>query len=182
MGRISSSGYGELTLVVHGRKVVRRVHRISAMLWLGFDLESDLFVCHRCDNPPCFNPDHLFIGTAADNTADMIAKNRQSMAGMKAKWSPEQMEAALDGLRNGMTLREASRTFDVTRPCLRARAPWYVPPSPLPNRHGGRPKTHDPKQMVRAIFAVKAGVPVRVAAREFGVPRTTLRRYVSGTR
>jgi len=43
---------------------------------MGFDLESDLCVLHRCDNPPCFNPAHLFIGTKADNTADMMRKGR----------------------------------------------------------------------------------------------------------
>ena len=51
-------------------------HRISMMIFKGFDINSKLCICHKCDNRRCVNPKHLFIGTYKDNIRDMFRKGR----------------------------------------------------------------------------------------------------------
>lgn len=53
-----------------------RAHRLVLSTALGRALKADEFACHRCDNPPCVRPDHLFVGTAHENSLDMVAKGR----------------------------------------------------------------------------------------------------------
>jgi hypothetical protein len=53
----------------------RRAHRVAFKLHNG-TLPTDAYVLHACDNPKCVNPEHLLLGTNADNIADMIAKGR----------------------------------------------------------------------------------------------------------
>lgn len=71
LGERSAGGYGRLE--IDGRR--HRVHRMVAGLVACTD---GLFVCHRCDEPLCCNPDHLFIGTHTDNMRDMVSKGRAS--------------------------------------------------------------------------------------------------------
>ena len=63
-------GYGTVQL-----GLVRRGHRVAWSLVNG-PIPKGMRVLHRCDNPPCCNPDHLFLGTDLDNIRDMWAKGR----------------------------------------------------------------------------------------------------------
>jgi hypothetical protein len=84
----SLKGYGQISIKC-------RPHTVTRVIWklLHGDIPPGLHVLHRCDNPPCCNPAHLFLGTAKDNTQDMLSKGRNS-----AKTKPEQIAS---GVRHG---------------------------------------------------------------------------------
>jgi hypothetical protein len=107
IGSRTAAGYGRFRLA--GVTVI--ASRLSFYLATGVH-PMDLLVCHHCDNPPCVNPDHLFLGTKDDNMADMVAKGRAARTG--AKLTEEAVVVIRAAYAAGTSQLRLAATYGVT--------------------------------------------------------------------
>jgi hypothetical protein len=74
-GSFDKDGYGQMRDGI--RKIQDRGHKFSYRLHFG-EIPVGMCICHKCDNPSCVNPDHLFLGSHRANQDDKMAKNRHA--------------------------------------------------------------------------------------------------------
>jgi HNH endonuclease/Homeodomain-like domain len=107
-----SHGYGRVD--INGN--TEGAHRASHIYFKG-PIPEGLDVLHRCDNPPCVNPTHLFLGTQADNMRDMAAKGRgrgpKPENNPKVKTGNQDVALAIELCKQGYSKAEVGRIFGV---------------------------------------------------------------------
>lgn len=131
-----------------------RAHRASWELFRGSS-PGPLDVLHRCDNPACVNPNHLFLGTHGDNNRDCAAKGRTARGARHPRWKGGYQRPKGPGLARGERDGVAKLTESAVR---EIRARWTA----------GRPCA-GPKRQPNSAGAL---------AREFGVRKATIARVV----
>ncbi len=114
--------YGTLNV---GKGKTELVHRLAYTLWIA-KIPFGLFVCHKCDNPACFNPDHLFVGDNQDNMRDKVKKGRSYTGDHKgennaaAKLTTEQVQDIKQLLTDGMKYKFIAEKYGITSAAVSA--------------------------------------------------------------
>lgn len=112
-GPRNGSGYG----IVNFRDQMWRTHRLSLTLASG-PIEDGLQVCHRCDNPPCIRPDHLYVGSALENSMDRADRGRQGV-GQFAKLSEADADIIRERALSGEDEAALASDFGVSQNTVR---------------------------------------------------------------
>lgn len=107
----NNKGYGQ----IRRGQTQAKAHRVSWELHHG-PIPDNLCVLHTCDTPPCVNPHHLFLGTVADNNADMVAKGRHSAVSGESHYRAKLTAAQVVEIRSrqGQTHKALAKEFGVS--------------------------------------------------------------------
>jgi len=97
----------------HKGKLYRRVHRYIYAVINNCILDSETVVRHKCDNPNCINPDHLEIGTHADNVMDRVKRNRSAIGSKHGRSKLTEEEVKIIKLDNITPHSVLARKFGV---------------------------------------------------------------------
>lgn len=190
---------------LHGQIMVNRrrlmAHRIAYALTRG-PIPHGAVICHTCDYRPCCNPSHLFLGTIADNNADMYQKGRNPCApgerNGSAKLTDDQVRQILNRYESkNISTAELAREYGVHEGSVQSllrgqswkhitggrnvtRRHWWSPPN--------KKLSSAQKDQIQKICAERAvrgrisGAVYREIADQYGVAPETIRRIVSSGR
>lgn len=112
-------GYGQFKIYDrgNGKQKVMESHRLAWILTNG-DIPDGMCVCHKCDNPKCVRPDHLFLGTQRDNARDMAQKGRAVDPTWFKKLTSEQVVAIRNEYAEGLSSDKIAIKRNLSKSCV----------------------------------------------------------------
>ena len=115
VGRVDKDGYGK---IFDGEKNIR-AHRFSYQLHNG-EIPKGMCVLHSCDKPGCVNPEHLHLGTNADNIREKVERGRcaKGEKSPKSKLKTKDVIKIRDKHKAGSTIADLAREYSVGRTCI----------------------------------------------------------------
>lgn len=96
-------------------------HRVSWIIYNEKEIPTGMCVLHKCDNPSCTNPEHLFLGTPKDNILDAIKKGRHPTIGKSginnhmAKLNPDKVNIIRSMIESGIKHMDISKVFNISK-------------------------------------------------------------------
>jgi hypothetical protein len=182
-------GYGHIGYKEEGSFKNITGHRVAWELAHNKFIPEGLWCLHTCDNPPCCNPQHLWLGSQRDNIEDMRLKGRAAKGEEhhKSKLTVEQvMEIRALAKTGGHTLTDLGRRYGVSRSTIHEVVSgnnWgYIPGAG--KMHSRRPHyrtklTEQDVQIIRRLVATEQSTQAELA-RRFGVNRSSIHCAVTG--
>ena len=116
--------------IINSNKKKYREHRVVYENHFNILLKLETLVLHKCDNPPCIEPTHLFLGNQTDNIKDKVAKNRQTkgeLHGRSILTEKEVLEIRYKYSKGYYTQQMLRREYHVSIGCIEgiiARRTW----------------------------------------------------------
>lgn len=163
-------------------------HRMAWALAHG-EIPDGVVVCHRCDNPACVNPAHLFLGTQADNMADMKAKGRSAL-GQKngqARLTKCDVMEIRRRVAAGQTHAEVAADYGVSTATIQLAATgrtWAHLSGAIPIASGKGAENSQARLSESDVMEIRAlvasGEQKASVARRFGVSKWNISLIVSG--
>ena len=187
-GHRTPKGYGEIGLGSRSAGV-GLAHRLSHELMKG-PIPDDLCVLHSCDNPPCVRPEHLFLGTKADNNRDMDAKGRRRTKPCPGETNVNAVVSDADAetirelyARGGLTQKQIGERFGITQSAVSLivlGCHYAASGGPIAKKkQGGSQLTQEQIDSLRATYSSGA-VTKKRAAEIHGIPYANAWMILSG--
>jgi len=180
-------------IYINGKSI--GAHRVSYLIHHG-SIPEKMFICHKCDNPLCVNPQHLFAGTPKDNSDDMAKKGRGSLRkGIhypKPKLTEDNVKDIFR-LSGQLSQRELATKFNVTQGLIEKilnKKAWKKVSKTLTsmssigqgsNQKGIRsPRVKLTENQVLSIFKMKGSKTSIQVAKEFNITSSSIRHIWNG--